>query len=241
MSRVCVWYTGHSICDTVAKSLARGFDAELHPTSSLTDAVINSYDCHIGYGILRGTADVFKSATRLGKAWFNVDRGYWNANHFNGTYRISYQGTQCRWPDQRIRLAVGKNALTLIAPPTPDVCRFFNIDPIHWLRNAGTSHPNHKLRWKGDAAPIDWSAVEQLVTFNSSLGWQALQRGIPCVSNAQHSVVGSYLDTISIDSKPKVVHSGLKPLFEYMGKHQFTLQQIEKGAAWGLIERYLSS
>lgn len=78
-----------------------------------------------------------------------------------------------------------------------------------------------------------------MITFNSSLGWQALERGLPVYSDPNHSIVGSYYKLI--DNNNVIVQSNPEPLFEHMMKHQFSLRQIEQGEAWGLVQGYLST
>lgn len=231
--KIAVWFTGHAICDTVAKSLVKGFHADLHHASTVSDDLVASYDCHIAYGILRGAANVFKTATRLGKPWFNVDLGYFNSGHYEGAYRISGRGTQARWLGSKHSLGIVQDTLTLIAPPTPDVCQFFGVDAANWLHANLTQ--NCMVKFKSDGAEIPWNEIGLVKTFNSSLGWQALKRGIPCVSDSNHSVIGSYYKYI--DTNKEIVNINAEPLFTFMEENQFTLKQIENGLAWPLIKR----
>lgn len=228
---VAIWYTGHPICDTVAQSLARGLNAELISTSAVTERHIHQFDCHIAYGILRGAQNVFRLAERYGKHWFNIDRGYLQAEHFSGYYRVSYRGTQARWPGKRYPLKNWRGT-TLIVPPTDHVCEFFGFDQQHWIDNAiRDSKDDYCIRHKGEIDPVEWNNIAGVVTFNSSLGWQALAEGIPCQSDPTYSLVGSYF----VDDPQDDVHSDCEQLFGFMRKNQFTLDEIERGLAWDLI------
>lgn len=246
--KTAVWRTGHPICDTVAQSLARGFNADIHHASNLNDDTIRDYDCHIAYGILRGTADVFRDAERLGKPWFNVDKGYFGSGHYSGTYRISLRGTQFRWS---YKLPCSERCPTLkpwrsgskilICPPTDDVCEFFNIDHSAWLGNAlRKAGKDYEIRYKNTNKLLDLSEYGSVITFNSSVGWLALQDGIPCISDPLHSAVGSYYHTKCIEKlAPEFQSVPREPLFAAMLASQLTLEQIEQGEGWLLLKSLL--
>lgn len=242
--KIAIWKTGHEIADTVAEALREGI-----PDASCCDTRIEGMvercgcDIHIAYGILRGTEKVF----RTGNHWFNVDKGYFGASHFDGTYRISYKGTQYRFPP--VVRHVEKKILpgtALICPPTEHVCQFFGIDLDVWLSvmkakciQAGLCY---EVRPKGYPYPINFKKYCLVVTFNSSVGWQALQAGVPCLSDTQHSVVGSYYNTKCIDELFGLWESmPTEPLFDEMRKHQFTLSEIKQGIACNLIYQCLPS
>ena len=149
--KIAVWRTGHEISDTVAKSLISLKDSSLFHTSELTEDIIASHDCHIGYGILRGMDSVFRMCDTLGKPWFNVDRGYFAPGHYDGYYRVSLGCTQYVGGNIAKVIASGvgtgrfnlqfyewkgldANKSLLICPPTPHVCKFFGIDESEWIK-----------------------------------------------------------------------------------------------------------
>lgn len=244
MTRLAIWRTGHQIADTVGSHFINDSTHEVFwPTigDSTFDTMKRVNDAHIAYGILRGTSDIFSNVEN----WFNIDRGYFNPGHFNGYYRISYKGTQAKWhngipqSDEFVVLEDWKNndnGHILNCPPTNEVMRFFGLD--------GWWYPKGKIRIKGDTSPIEWSSIRGVRTFNSSVGWQALQRGIPCISDTEHSIVGSYykheLDKLGLDYNfENVMKIPREPLFRAMKAHQFTLKEIREGQAWTLINHYL--
>lgn len=254
--RVAVWKSGHPIADMVASSMALGLNSSLWNAGSINDReCIRDIDVHIGYGILRGTEQVFKEAERLGKHWLNVDRGYFGASHYDGYYRVNLRGTQHTGPIQDWMLddtrwrALGmplapwrgfdKTKPVLYCPPTVHTCNFFN---------ASGSAPNQEmidsggieLRVKGiDSGPIDFSKYNYVHTFNSSVGWLALASGIPCVSNAHHSLVGSYFANIPLDKLSDSQHAYRHKLFAAMVNLQLTLKEMSDGKLWSLVEKLL--
>lgn len=217
--------TGHVIADTVSYLI-----------SDLPDG-----DYAIGYGILRGTAEHLRSY----KHWFNIDKGFWDSGHYNGNYRLSYKGTQPIYSGRamlqehtKIKIDPWRidNGYTLIVPPTNHVCEFFGIDYTSWLINALriSINDDRRVRYKGDKTPIDWPNIGKVITFNSSIGWQALQRGITVISDKTHSIVGSFIDeTNSIDSINRM------ELFSICAAHQFKLG--EKDKICRIINHYLST
>lgn len=240
--KVAVWMTGHAICDTVAKSLAKGFNADLHHVNALNDALLAQYDVHLAYGILRGAAEVFKACSRLGIPWFNADNAYFGAGHYDGFYRISYQGTQSQYrqgieADHPLTLKPFRSgSRILVVPPTPYVCEFFNINMPAWLMEAiRKCDKPYVIKYK-DGSEVDFTDVHKVITFNSSLGWKALAEGIEVDSDPKHSVVGSYY----VDNPLPFCDIDRNPLMRFMAASQFTLKEIEQGKAWELVNRLMS-
>lgn len=264
--KITVWKTGHEIADTVADFLIAGLYGRVeqiwkgHANRLEKEPIdmLNDYT-HIGYGILRGMADVFHCT----KHWFNVDRGYIEPGHYNGYYRISYRGTQAKWHDGIPQAEwdgkmedwkeFDRTKPVLVCPPTEYVKGFFNaIEDDKWIaeavKNIEAMGLTYKIRTK--EMPMETAMTDVLnscgvYTFNCSLGWKALREGIPCISDTTHSIVGSYykheLDKKNLDytfENIKLVDR--EPLFRAMKAHQFTLKEISKGEAWGLIKHYLS-
>ena len=261
--KIAVWKTGHEIADTVADALIEGING-INSSESRSDVYhighesahgdSDAYNISIAYGILRGTGEVFKRS----KHWFNIDNGYFNPGHFDGYYRISYKGTQAKWhddiPQQSIDFKLEDwkplSGKILVCPPTGAVSNFFNITPED-LWNKYIAGPMNKygkgnciLRTKLSQEPIDWGSVLGVITFNSSIGWQALQRGIPVYSDPDHSIIGSYykakmnnpIDFLSDEYRA----IDREPVFRAMAAHQFKLSEISEGKAWNLINYYLS-
>ena len=250
--KIAVWRTGHEIADTVASALQRGLpNADIRNASSPTDIQkLDVYDAHVAYGILRGCDVVFKNAARCGKPYFNLDRGYFNPNHFDGYYRISHKSTQAKWHENGPSKAwqgtieplrpYDASKPVLVCPLTEHVRQFFGFDG--W----GLNLPQDSvIRHKGDTSPLRLEDYRAVITFNSSVGWQALQKGIPVLSDPEHSVVGSFygarsLEELLTDKFYNPVYDR-KQLFDFMNAHQFTLAEIARGEAWPLIQHYLSS
>ncbi len=233
---------------------------QYHEISAVLKEIYNQCDVNIAYGILRGADDVFKKSNH----WFNIDRGYFAPGHYDGYYRISYRGTQAKYDpafpitkeyqgELKPVRPYDKSKPVLICPPTEHVAKFFGLKlysdrliETDWeLAHTQACFKKNiavHVRCKGSGGPINWDDYSACITFNSSVGWQALINGIPCISDPLHSVVGSYYDTISIDSAYEMLkNKPRKPLLDLMCSHQFTLSEICQGLAWPLIRHYLQT
>lgn len=250
--RITIWVTEHPYSQRVMSSLKLGLkdDAVLATPIQYSDDTINATDVHIGYGILRGMADVYRRIDALGKHWFNIDLGYFGARHFDGQYRIAYQATQNTF-DARIQSETCPDMdpwrdggqFALICPPTESSAAFFNVDEAAWLERA-TAHATQlgltpKIRRKGDAEHLDdaFATAGAVLTFNSSVAWKALQLGIPAFSDAQHSTVGSWHGSIQTMDELKKLNR--ESLFRFMCANQLSLLDIQQGKLLPMLKRSL--
>lgn len=249
--KIAVWKTGHEIADTVSDALMKGLpDADVFHTSQVSDGLPQGYDAHIAYGILRGCTEVFRRADAAGVDFFIVDRGYFGAAHFDGFYRISRGCTQqtnfdkLEFDSNRFdRLGIkfeasipSPDSHTLICPPTQPVLDFFGLDG--W--QPGLVDGKYIVRHKGDKTPLEEHLKDcrKVITFNSSVGWEALRRGIAAESDPNHSIVGAWQKMID-----KPLHLDLnarRKLFVAMGGLQMTLSEISAGCIWPLMKRLMS-
>lgn len=230
--KLAIWRTGHEIADRVASA----FKGDHFLVGSECD--FDAYDFHIGYGILRGMEDVFAKA----KHWINIDRGYINPGHYDGYYRLSYKGTQQTFgfpqPDfDRLKMlgVVFENrplqdGYVLVCPPTDHVKKFFKIPYWDWdCRRSETPF----IRNKGDLSPIDWSRIKRVITYNSSVGWEAMRRDIPVSSNPFNSIIGAFeqqYEGLEADYR--------EPLFGIMAALQFTLDEFRQDRHTKLLEHF---
>lgn len=248
--RIAVWKTNHPIADTVAEAVYYGLGCHSYETISgpiLTSKIenIDRYDIHIGYGILRKMDEVFRECDRQGKPWFCVDRGYFKPGHYDGYYRVSLRGTQQTggWPSpdyerwKRLELEIEsrpetnrRSGMMLYCPPTLHVAEFFTaqgwVDSIHEMDGV--------IRHKGDNSPIDWNGFRGVKTFNSSVGWEALRRGIPVESDPLHSLVGAWAKTHDLMATRR-------ELFATMSAMQLTLDEMRSGMLWPLMQKLLDA
>lgn len=229
-----VFHTGHEINERVCTALTDGF---LHDDIATT------------YGILRGAADWSRKQRTL--LW---DKGYFKPGHYDGYYRASWTGTQARFEyagfpgyhDASRFEALGvklepwkrKGFHVLVCPPTKPVMGFYDL-PQDWAQLTGHHvHRHHPkllvtIREKGCTIPLEEHLQDcaGVVTFNSGVGWEALRRGIPVVSDPLHSTVGSFLGTSIADLGRSMAHHDRRALFSFMANRQFTLAEIENGTA----------
>jgi len=227
MGDVVIWRTGHGISDSVSTLLANILKAEVRHVRDR----MNRSEINIAYGILRGSGDVFRKSGH----WFEIDKGYWGAAHYDGNYRISYRNTQGVYDDVwgekecGVKLEGWKSggSIVLICPPTEHVCRFFGIDMITWIKDAvgKCEGKDYVIRMKEDTWKINWDRIRGIITFNSTLGVEALRRGIPVISDEENSMIGSYYKQKCVDyTLENVTKVERMPLFNCMNSHQFKLE-----------------
>lgn len=263
--RVCVWRTGHVIADTVAEAIAAGLvdnGNTRYVSYATTDRIdlVPLADIHIGYGILRGMDKVFSACDEAGKPWFNIDKGYLGAKHFSGYYRISLRGTQhTRGGNYADHERLGRLGISfrhwrglnheypvLICPPTDYVCEWLP-EAKDWLRNAIRSLKGkpYVVRYKDASRKTDLEheirTSNYVLTFNSSVGWEALRLGVPCVSDVNHSMVGSYFGHMSLDKLNVAQDIVRQELLASMAGLQLSMDEIKQGKLWPLMSRLLST
>lgn len=251
--KIAVWRTGHEIADKVAEAVYEGLkrsgiDVSIKSTDSING--IQAYNCHVVYGILRGASEVFKQAQEKGKFWFNIDKGYFKPSHYDGYYRISLRGTQQTFGLDKLepdydRLAklnidilsprLVKDSKSLICPPTDYVYKFYGIGEPGWFNENGCI-----IRNKSDNTLLqeDLDSCSEVVTFNSSVGWEALRQGIPVISDPNHSIVGAYQKLM--DKSINDDYNERRKLFAIMSGLQLTLEEMKQGMLWPILNRLLS-
>lgn len=257
--RPCVWITGHSIADTVGSQVRAGLDAcHLYYTKDLTPEIIDAHDVHIGYGILRGMDKVFRACDAASKPWFNIDRGYWKPGHYDGYYRISLRGTQQtkfdglkhdyeRWDRLGIDILTDQRCdempYSLICPPTDYAADFFGLSQKQWHHEAEQYSTDciwfDRLKTANKPLQKDLDGANKVITFNSSVGWEALRQGIEVISDPTHSIVGAYQKKLD-----KPIHADLnarRELFALMASLELTLDEIRSGLLWPLIQNLMNT
>lgn len=230
-----VFRTGHDINERVCDALAKGFKDD---------------DICATYGVLRGSGDWAKAQK---KPTLLVDKGYFKPGHFEGYYRLAWHGTQAmfesgsagmRWDALHQQVEPWRTAgkHILICPPTAPVAHFYGLrradyDWGKWMGNKVLLQTHGAyvvtVRTKDCQIPLeeDLQDCAGVVTFNSGVGWEALRRGIPVVSDVNHSTVGSFLGTTIADLGKDMAHHDRRALFSFMANRQFTLAEIENGTA----------
>lgn len=255
MTKICVWRTHHEIADTVADAVLAGLPKHFpdrydyfswHAPDCVENKTLGNIqhaDIHIGYGILRGMTEVFRECDRQGKPWFNIDKGYWGPGHYDGYYRVSLRGTQqtSSWPAPDLKRwgalgltidePVKRDNYDMLCPQTQHVEKFFGSHCWPVRIDGKRCFVRHKEQAR--SLDDDLSSASRVVTFNSSVGWEALRRGIPCESDPEHSIVGAW----------QAVHgyNKCKELFATMAALQLTLDEMRQGFLWPLMQKLLTT
>lgn len=258
MSVIACYLTGHEIADTVIRRVAEGNNYTLrHTKEPFTPAKV-----HVAYGILRGTADIYREAKRRGERFIFLDKGFVGANHYDGYYRIGINRFQQDYQPHAFddsRVAVCMNGMMkavypgqrgeeiLIIPPTDNISQFYNLgSPRIWLKETMVSIVDHsdraiRVRFKTDKKPLldDLSKAFCVVTHSSSVAWAAMRYGIPVISDpacVTHNLLPLTLKDLENESSMQVDEKMVMSLLKFMSHYQFTLDELAAGAARHLIE-----
>lgn len=231
--KIAIWETNHPISQTVCRRIADTIGADLYDVDKHAPNMLR-YDAHLAYGILRGTKRIFSQVNH----WFEIDKGLFGAGHYDGLYRVSYRNTQPLYRDDLhkphgldLETITERKGYTLICPPTNHVCEFFGINPNEWTAWATSETDGYYLIRPKDAQDgINWGAIEKVITFNSSVGFEAMRRGIPVISDPR-STIGSYKKPFS--------ESAREDILSFSAFHQFKL--MDKEGICQIIRAYLPS
>lgn len=250
-----LWYTQHEFNHRVLSAVAAGFARAGAPVQAMQCAGASTVPEgeHICYGVLRGSDTVLKTSERLGWPWYHIDNGYFRPGHFHGYYRISKGNTQAqfsaaqamsgeRWRELGLAIAPWQRnpfGHVLICPPTAAMGGFFGIDVDAWLRGVQETLSAHsvrplRVRHKHASHPLedDLRGAYAVVTFNSSVAWQALLLGIPAIAD-RSCVVRSWNHFEFADIEQDLTQCDRQALFHFLANNQFTLQEFaEQPELW---------
>jgi len=239
-------------------ALHAGIPQNILKHTEWADNYINSTNKHIavGYGILRGTADIYRYNSINGVDFYEVDRGYINPNHYDGYYRITKNGLQARYkeldlPFDRLDKLKFKRenwfnpkGHILIIPPTEYIEKFYNHSPGWWKSEIvksldGTSR-KFKIRDKSESRPLDHDLQDAycVITFNSNVAVDASIKGIPVVTG-MYSVAGKWCKNSIQDVIENKIEAPSREhvdkLLRFISYNQFTLEEIRNGTAWKIL------
>lgn len=204
----------------------------------------------ISYGFRRGTDTIFQRCMKEGIEWWELDRGYFRAKHYDGFYRISLNEIRAEFkadinlPDDRwkaLNIPVQpwkkkKDGYVLVCPPSYNVGKLFGISPYVWeadIRAQLGELIDLPLitREKHDDQNIPLEhAIENayaVVTYNSNVAIESLIRGTPAFI-LDETFQTPLLDRICTEER----FFDRMPLFKYLSYCQFTLPEFESGYAW---------
>lgn len=251
---IYVWHTGHEINEKISQALHAGIPQNILKHTEWADNYFNSTNKHVavGYGILRGTGDIFHHNKKHGVDYYEVDRGYINPNHFDGYYRISKNGMQAKYrdldlPDDRLKKLKFKRenwlnpkGKVIVCPPSDYIEKFYKIDD-EWIRGfeifLSEAGHQYKIRHKSDTTPLehDLQGAKCVIAYNSNVLVDAAIKGIPVWG--ENSVVSKWNNVSLTDISENRISApdNIDKLLRFISYNQFTLEEIRNGTAWRLL------
>lgn len=256
---IYVWQTSHDINEQVSKALHAGIPNSILKHSSYIPNYRSSPNkfTSVGYGILRGTGEVFDINRKANIDWYEVDRGYINPKHFNGYYRISKNALQATYkeadlPSDRLDKLVFKReewfnpkGRIIVCPPSEYIEGFYGLHPGSWLAQVEGFLKNNtqrkiKVRQKTDTAPLEYDLQDAycVITFNSNVAVDAAIKGVPVITGV-YSIAGKWskntLQHIIEDKIEVPASEHVEKFLRFVSYNQFTLDEIRKGEAWKIM------
>lgn len=248
---IYVWHTGHEINEKLSRALHAGIPQSILKHTEWADNYFNSTNKHVavGYGILRGTGDVFKHNEKHNVDYYEVDRGYINPNHYDGYYRISKNGMQAKYrdldlPSDRLDKLKFKcenwfdpKGRIIVCPPTEYIEDFYGMERGWWVKDIEEyltrSERSFKTRHKSDAVSLenDLKGASCVITFNSNVAIEATIKSLPVVEGKDSILSGWERDLIH-----QPTDSEIDKLLRFISYNQFTLEEIRNGTAWKIIQ-----
>lgn len=258
--RINVWKTDHEIADTVANSLERGLHG-FTPNISIGYGILRGNAERI-----KECETKNESYFIVDRGYFKPHHydGYYRIS-LRGTQQTTglahiqpdYERLERLQIDYPTPCTLTKDAHTLIVPPTEYAGEFFLGWDLsnewqggnayaklqQWIEEQKQKFPDARciIRHKNDPMPLNEHLRNclRVVTFNSSIGWEALRRGIAVYSDEKHSIVGAYQKLVD-----KPLHLDIqarRDLFAIMSSLQMTLEEIKTGGICKLVSQLLST
>ncbi len=255
---IYIWHTGHQINEKLSLALHAGIPESILKHTEWADNYYHQTNKHVavGYGILRGTGDIFKHNSANKVDYYEVDRGYINPHHFDGYYRISKNGMQAVYkgidlPSDRLdKLKIKREnwfnpkGKIIVCPPTEYIEKFYGLFENDWLSQITDflkrSGKSFKVRNKDTTTPLEHDLQDAycVVTFNSNVAVDATIKGVPTITDCSilngwnGELTNQLLDgTLSPQSEEAV-----NKLLRFISYNQFTLEEIRNGTAWKILQ-----
>lgn len=255
---IYVWHTGHEINEKISHALHAGIPQNILKHTEWAENYYNSPNKYtaVGYGILRGTGDIFKHNEKHGVDFYEVDRGYINPKHFDGYYRISKNGMQAKYVDKDLpsdrldKLKIERDnwydpkGRVIVCPPSDFIEHYYEMASGAWLYAMESFlksyNISYKIRDKSDTAPLkhDLQGAKCVMTFNSNVAIDASIKGIPVYvsrENVTHDWHSIPLEQIATDAIRPPTETQIEKLLRFISYNQFTLEEIRNGTAWRLL------
>ena len=240
--RPSVYISDHPHSRIVGNAFAEGCEGRVLPPLKLLDGPAAVY------GILRGCDGIVRECEWVGRDYYHIDHGYFRRGHYDGYYRVSRNGLQCkpngegsdgeRWKSLDLEIEPWRKAGRdiVVAPMSKAVGTFLGINTWRWTEAVVKEIALHtdrpvviKPKGEGD---LDKALADAwcLVTHASNAAVDALRMGIPVVVLGA-SAVAQCGWTLQNIEEPHWWPDREK-LFSVLADNQWTLEEMRDGTCW---------
>jgi hypothetical protein len=219
------WYTDNALSRTVLESIPK--IGTMHIKHFAPDA---SDHPSLFYGILRGCGRAMHTLKALGKDYYYIDNGYFDALYVDGNkhkdmsgkFRVVKNGMHEVYCGNKI-VAEVCNAKVLIIPPSPYSANFYDTTPEDWIyavgKNLDPQTTQIKIRNKDSLTPLEESLAwcDGVIAFNSMAVMKAIE-------------MGKYVkDSHGILRHPQWSRLDINEVKAFYEPKQFTLEEFRDG------------
>jgi hypothetical protein len=195
--------------------------------------------------------DLLQRAFREGRTVYYGDHGYFGRERYYRITKNAYQHDGSGTSDGKRFSAFGRTIQpwqkdgrhVLVCPNSATYFRLFGLDVFQWVQHvsdtiAGVSQRPIRVRWKGDAQPIESDLKDcwAVVAFSSAAALDALMAGVPVFVLADFAAAFRFgLPWVEQIDSP-IYPEGREQLLWNLADHQWTLDEIRHGDAWRAIQ-----
>lgn len=255
---IYVWHTGHEINEKLSHALHAGIPQNILKHTEWAENYYNSPNKYtaVGYGILRGTGDIFKYNQMHNVDYYEVDRGYINPRHFDGYYRISKNRLQAKYKDldlpndrlDKLRFERAEwfspKGRVIVCPPSDYIEDYLGFQHGWWedkiVQELANTPRLFKVRHKSDTTPLEHDLQDAycVITLNSNVAVDASIKGVPVIAG-EYSIAGRWCkNSLAEVIEDKIAAPSIESvdkLLRFISYNQFTLEEIRNGTAWRLL------
>src|SRR3990167_2505494 len=130
------WYTDNQVSRTIMKSINDSGIKTKHISKFPTD----QFPPSIFYGILRGPGALMHEMRRVGREFWYIDNGYFDAEYVDkaghkymtGNYRVVFNDMIETYPGPTVTAPPKRGDIFLVIPPSPYSANFYDTTPEDW-------------------------------------------------------------------------------------------------------------
>jgi hypothetical protein len=242
-----VYITSHQASRVVSSAFAQGCNGQIVPARKLLDGSA------VVYGILRGTGDIIKECSIVGREFFHIDHGYFcrqpKTGIYAGYYRITRNALQVTTPpdqppdrferlDVRLRPWRRTGSYVLVCPSSQIWGNYVGVDSKVWtdavVREIALHTDRPIIIKQKDEIPLKDALNEAwcVVVHSSNAAVDSVAAGIPAIVTGPSAVLPVCWGWGNIEQP---YWPDREQWAWNLAYNQFNLNEMRDGTAWRLL------